>query len=235
MALLSPFRASRRLGNWEGKSVIVAGGGGQFGGLVVKLLAEAGAQLVVADLNLANAQRNAGLFGGLAMGLDVNDPAMWANLVSATIDMQGSPALLVYCVAETRADRPAWDFDVNGLVHGFDACQPSLAATKGAVLTWCGPSAYQIAPGEPIDIARQHAKRALMQAWSRQSADIAFTLVSTGLDPHHDQIDDHDCAAAGLWGAHLRKSDVLVPDNRRTRRLLRGLGRNQAGMPGHLL
>jgi NAD(P)-dependent dehydrogenase (short-subunit alcohol dehydrogenase family) len=65
----------------QGKTAFVTGGGGGIGGGMAEAFAEVGMNVVVADIDLADAERQAGKIesAGLAVGMDVASLESWAQ------------------------------------------------------------------------------------------------------------------------------------------------------------
>jgi len=61
----------------DGKRVVVTGGASGIGRETVRLLAQRGADVVVADIDGAGAELLAREIGGTATALDVADPVAW--------------------------------------------------------------------------------------------------------------------------------------------------------------
>jgi 2-hydroxycyclohexanecarboxyl-CoA dehydrogenase len=82
----------------EGKRIaFVTGGGGGIGGAICRSLAAAGCRVAVADLGLSAAERVASEIGGLAVELDVCDPASVAAAIERTRAELGAVEVLVNC------------------------------------------------------------------------------------------------------------------------------------------
>ncbi len=120
------------MGLVEGKVAIVTGAGANIGEACAKMLAAQGASVVVADINLAGAQRVAdeiAAAGGTAMAhvVDLGDEASIAAMVAATMARFGRIDVLHNNAANTGAQQmvrdaslaameaEVWDaaFDIN--------------------------------------------------------------------------------------------------------------------------
>ncbi len=75
-----------RLFDLDGRSAVVTGAATGIGEGIARLLASAGALVVVADIDQAGAARVAGDIGGRALELDVTDPAACASALGAAGD-----------------------------------------------------------------------------------------------------------------------------------------------------
>jgi len=80
--------------NMRGKTALVTGGAGLLGKRFSLALAQAGANVVVADLNLNAAQTHAETlvskgYSAIALALDVTDPASCKQVVAQTLERFG--------------------------------------------------------------------------------------------------------------------------------------------------
>lgn len=71
------------LTNLEGRSALVTGAGSGIGAACAALLAREGARVVVADLDLAAAERHASAIGATALGVDISSDQSVSDLFSA--------------------------------------------------------------------------------------------------------------------------------------------------------
>jgi 2-hydroxycyclohexanecarboxyl-CoA dehydrogenase len=80
-----------------GRVAFVTGGGGGIGGAICRSLAADGHRVAVADLVVANARQVAAEIGGLAVELDVTDPASVAAAVAEAEEGLGPVDVCVNC------------------------------------------------------------------------------------------------------------------------------------------
>lgn len=78
-----------------GKSALVTGGAAGIGKACAELLAQAGAKVAVADINLAGAQQTVAAFGGLAVYADLANPADVAAMCQRVTTEFGGVDILV--------------------------------------------------------------------------------------------------------------------------------------------
>lgn len=95
----------------EGRTAIVTGGASGIGRATARLFAEAGANVVIADLNAEGAEQAAadiGERGGTALAVtgDLSDPAVISRLVSETEDRFGGTDILVNNAGVTDSKTP---------------------------------------------------------------------------------------------------------------------------------
>jgi 3-oxoacyl-[acyl-carrier protein] reductase len=93
------------------KVALVTGAGGGFGEGIARLLAEHGAQVVVADLNAEAARRVANEIGGLAVAGDVSKGADMQAMVDAATSRFGGLDILVNNAGTTHRNQPMLDVD----------------------------------------------------------------------------------------------------------------------------
>ena len=79
----------------KNKIAIVTGGGSGFGAGIVKKFIQEGAKVVVADINLENAEKVAMASGGLAVEVDVSNSLSFKNMVDKTLEKFGKIEIMV--------------------------------------------------------------------------------------------------------------------------------------------
>ena len=79
----------------KNKIAIVTGGGSGFGAGIVKKFIQEGAKVVVADINLENAEKVAMDSGGFAVEVDVSNSSSFKNLVDKTLEKFGKIEIMV--------------------------------------------------------------------------------------------------------------------------------------------
>jgi NAD(P)-dependent dehydrogenase (short-subunit alcohol dehydrogenase family) len=82
-------------GDFEGKAVLITGAASGIGRAAAVRFAEAGAKVMVADLDEAGAQDTAAQVGGASVRCDVSDPADVEAAVAATVEQFGGLDVLV--------------------------------------------------------------------------------------------------------------------------------------------
>jgi 2-deoxy-D-gluconate 3-dehydrogenase len=147
----------------QGRVAVVTGGAGLLGAAFARTLAEAGAQVVVADRNTAaagevTAALNGAGFTALALDTDITQPDSVQQMVAATLEAFGGLDILVNSAAQVPKFDPhhqgehqssfenysleAWNqalaVDLTGM---FLCCQaavrPMLAAGQGVIVNLC--------------------------------------------------------------------------------------------------
>lgn len=89
-----------------GKTAIITGGGSGFGEGIAKKFFEEGAKVVVVDIDLAAAERVAGLYGGMAFRADVSKMEDWQALAAGLRESFGGVEILVNNAGITHLPQP---------------------------------------------------------------------------------------------------------------------------------
>lgn len=130
--------------DFSGQLAVVTGGASGIGEACVKVLAAAGARVVVADRNLPAAQAVAAACGGVAVALDVGDDASVDAAVAAVQAQCGVPQVLVNSAGVLQRTLPPdeltlreWDFVARIDLRGTYLC----CARFGAAMARAGGGA----------------------------------------------------------------------------------------------
>ncbi|WP_440707945.1 SDR family oxidoreductase [Herbiconiux sp. YIM B11900] len=128
----------------QGRVAVITGGGSGIGRAIALRLAERGARVAVADIDLGAAQRVAAEVGGAGFVVDVSELASVTALAEAVRERYGPAGVLVNNAGvastgrlETMNDADwAWLLGVNllGTIHGVAAFLPQLRVAGGAIL-----------------------------------------------------------------------------------------------------
>ena len=108
----------------DGYAVIITGAGGAIGGATAHVLAQAGANVVVSDLNLGNAEkvaddvRKATGREVIAVKTDVTNEADQQALVDATLKKFGKITALINNVGWGEYT-PLWDITMDYMVKSY--------------------------------------------------------------------------------------------------------------------
>ena len=122
----------------SGQTALVTGGAAGIGRACAQTLAEAGARVAVADINLAGAEETVAAFGGLALQGDLGDPESIAALCRQVTAEMGGADILINCAGIISYRRglqaislEEWDLvlDVN-LRGAFLLCRELLPGMK---------------------------------------------------------------------------------------------------------
>jgi NAD(P)-dependent dehydrogenase (short-subunit alcohol dehydrogenase family) len=123
---------------------LVTGGAGGIGAALSAALAGRGYRVAVADLDESAAAAVADLVGGIAVGLDVSDPAATEAAVARIVAEYGRLDV-VALNAGVSSGHTGWPLDLaayrrivgvnlDGVVFGVDAAVPALRATGGGTI-----------------------------------------------------------------------------------------------------
>lgn len=175
---------------FEGRTVVVTGGGGGIGGATCRRFAREGARVAVLDLNLEAAEKVACAIreaGGQAQALrcDITDRASVDMAVDATLQGLGPIDVLVNNAGWdvfkpfTRTEPAQWDkliaINLTGALHMHHAVLPGMAARKaGRIVNIASDAARVGSSGEAVyaackgglvafskTIAREHARHGI--------------------------------------------------------------------------
>jgi NAD(P)-dependent dehydrogenase (short-subunit alcohol dehydrogenase family) len=153
--------------------VVVTGGGSGIGEAIARAAHEAGARhVVVADLDVEQAQRVAGDIGGTAVGIDVRDEDAIRQLVESTEDAHGPIDLFVsnagYVTSAGLEDpnesiQQMWEVHCLAHLYAARAVLPSMiargegyllnTASAAGLLTQIGSMSYSITKAAAISLA----------------------------------------------------------------------------------
>lgn len=175
---------------FDGKTVIVTGGGGGIGGASCRRFAREGARVAVFDLNLEAAEKVASGVrdeGGQAQAFhcDITDRASVDRAVAATLQDLGAIDVLVNNAGWdvfrpfTRTEPAQWDkliaINLTGPLHMHHAVLPGMVARKaGRIVNIASDAARVGSSGEAVyaackgglvafskTIAREHARHGI--------------------------------------------------------------------------
>ncbi len=153
----------------SGHVALVTGGASGIGAGVCRLLADAGARVVVCDIDLGGASALAEEIGGVAVGCDVSALAANEAAVAAAVDELGGLDVVVLnagvdSVAVTldhfdeAAYRRAMGVNLDGVVYGLAAALPALRARGGGrVVVLASLAGLAPVPLDPVYAANKAA------------------------------------------------------------------------------
>src|SRR5438309_1673285 len=137
-------------GRLEGKVCVITGAGGGMGADAAVRFAEEGAQIAVADVDGAAAEKVAGEVDGLAVQVDVADEASVAAMYAAAADRFGGIDILYNNAGISPAD------DASILETGLDAWERVQAVNTRGVYLCCKhgiPHLLERGGGSVINVA----------------------------------------------------------------------------------
>ena len=165
---------------------LVTGGGRGIGAAIARGLAEAGAGVIVADIDVGAAQETAqsireGGFGAWGERLDVTDRAGLAAFAAHVADGHGALSILVNNAGVASSERISdadsagtWDRNIAvNLTGAFDMTRsflPALKKTRGSVINVCSVVAFTSGFAHVGYTASKGGLRSLTQAMCRELA-----------------------------------------------------------------
>lgn len=176
-----------------GRVALVTGGASGIGEGIARVLADAGARVVVLDRDEGRAQAVAASLGGdaLARGLDIADEAAVVAAMAEIVALVGAPWLLVNCAGvQDRLDLldgtgPYWDrmYEVNirgSFVCLREAAKAMIAAgVRGRIVNITSTSAsFAVMPGLAAYAASKHALHGLTMNAALELAGYGITVNS---------------------------------------------------------
>jgi NAD(P)-dependent dehydrogenase (short-subunit alcohol dehydrogenase family) len=127
----------------QGRTALVTGAGGGIGAGIAQALSEAGARVVLADIEPGWAAEHAALLGGetLAVRLDVTSPQSWSEVTAAAEARFGPIEILCNNAGLSMPRVPLDELDeatfarlmavnVTGVYNGIRACVPGMKARR---------------------------------------------------------------------------------------------------------
>lgn len=199
----------------RGRTAVVTGGAIGIGRAIAQRLAEAGANVVIGDLNETQAQltaRELAAYGGKHIGatLDVNDHASVAALAQKAVDETGRldiwvnnagiyPSRKVLEIADEEWER-VLDINLRGAFFGAREAALRMEANKGVIINIVSTAAFNSINGaNPAHyVASKHAVAGLTKCLAVElgprgirTVGVAPTLTETpGVNSKHAESDE---------------------------------------------
>jgi NAD(P)-dependent dehydrogenase (short-subunit alcohol dehydrogenase family) len=159
----------------ERRVALVTGGANGIGAAVSRRLAGRGAHVVVADLDLAAAERVAGAIGGVAVGCDVSSLDDNVAAVAVALQTFGRLDVAVLNAGVSAGCSVGADFDpalyrrlvganLDGPVLGMHAVWPAMRDRGGDVVVTASMAALAAVPADPLYAATKAAVSALVRS-----------------------------------------------------------------------
>lgn len=177
-----------RIDKLNGGVALVTGGSNGIGAAVAERLRNAGAHVVLADIDETSGNELAHRIGATYIACDVRDPKDLAAAVSAAVSIYGGLDLVHLNAGVTTGCGLGEDFDLalyrramavnlDGVVFGVHAALPALHARGGGQIIATASMAGIVAPGfDPVYVANKHAVvglvRSLAEAYASQRINV---------------------------------------------------------------
>ena len=153
----------------DGKVALITGGSNGIGEGVARSLAEHGARVVIADIDVARGQSVAEEIEGRFIRTDVTDPAASTAAVALAVEAFGglhiahlNAGVTSWCGMgddfDPEAYRRSMSINLDGVVYGVAAARPAIKASGGGTIVATASMAGLVpAPFDPIYAANKHA------------------------------------------------------------------------------
>ena len=180
------------MGKFDGKTIIVTGGGGGIGGATCRRLAQDGAKVAVFDMNLEAAQKVVDAIQGAggsaaAFHCDITNRAQVDGAVAATIAQLGPIDVLVNNAGWdifkpfTKTVPAEWDrliaINLTGALHMHHAVLPGMVERKsGRIVNVASDAARGGSSGEAVYSACKGGLVALSKTLAREHARQGITV-----------------------------------------------------------
>jgi NAD(P)-dependent dehydrogenase (short-subunit alcohol dehydrogenase family) len=161
--------------NIEGKVALVTGGAGGLGRATCQALAQAGARIVVADIDEDGGREVAALVDGHFVLCDVSSFDHNLSAVQTALHLHGRLDLVHLNAGVATGCGIGADFDlaryrramgvnIDGVVFGTQAALPALTPRGGAIVATASLAGLAAVPEDPIYAANKHAVVGLTRA-----------------------------------------------------------------------
>ena len=160
----------------DGKVALITGGSNGIGEGVARHLAEHGAHVVIADIDVAHGQSVAEEIEGRFIRTDVTDPAASTAAVALAVEAFGglhiahlNAGVTSWCGMgddfDPEAYRRSMSINLDGVVYGIAAARPAIKASGGGTIVATASMAGLVAtPFDPIYAANKHAVVGLVRS-----------------------------------------------------------------------
>jgi NAD(P)-dependent dehydrogenase (short-subunit alcohol dehydrogenase family) len=157
-----------------GRVAVVTGGASGIGRAIVRRAADAGARVVVADLNETGAAEVAAEVGGVSVAGDVSRPDDWDRIVEVARGLGGlDVAFLNAGVLTGEADIASLDeptyrrvmgANVDGVVYGTRAAVREMRGRGGSIVATASLAGIVSFPIDPVYTMTKHAVVGLVRS-----------------------------------------------------------------------
>lgn len=211
----------------DGRLALITGGGSGIGAGIAAAMAQAGARVLVADVNLANAETVAACIGAAPFALDVTDAAAIDALAARVARDHGPLAILVNNAGiirrgkvEDEATRADWNatlaVNLTAPYVVTTAFLSQLKETRGAVINIGSIQSFVALPNSAAYTASKGGIRALTKALAIELSPhgvrvnaIGPGLIATPLNERARQNPDY----MAHFGARIPMGRIGTPDD----------------------
>ncbi len=166
-----------------GRVALVTGAGSGIGTASARLLARAGATVLVSDVDRDSGERVAAETGGRFVFLDVTDPDAWEE-VADQVDLAHLNAGVITGRLPLRLEDltiSAWQrlraINIDGIVNGVLRLVPAMARRGGGAIVVTASSSGLIPfPGDPLYAGSKHFSVGLVRSFAGLLAPAGVTL-----------------------------------------------------------
>jgi NAD(P)-dependent dehydrogenase (short-subunit alcohol dehydrogenase family) len=160
---------------FDGKVALITGAANGIGAGVARRLAEAGARVVVADIDGDRGKAIAEEVDGLYVHCDVRDPEHSKTAVATTVERFGALDIVALNAGISTGFGLGSDFDpdryrnvmginLDGVVYGVHAALPALRASHGQIIATASMAGITPTPLDPIYGANKTAVVGLVRS-----------------------------------------------------------------------
>lgn len=162
----------------ENKHLLITGAGSGIGRALAQRARRAGAQMTLADIDLAAVSVLADELGATAVNLDVSDEAQWQTVVDAhgpfdhvalnaglmSVAADADPSGADLFVLDTESYRRVLSVNVDGVVFGIRATVPGMRARGGSVVATASAAGLVGLGHDPTYSLSKHAVVGLVRS-----------------------------------------------------------------------
>ena len=208
-------------------TALVTGGASGIGAATVRRLAEEGARVVVADVNLDGALAVAAEIDGAAVGIDVTDPGSVRAAVAAAEQALGQIDVLVnnaggdHFAFFVDTDPPLWDAVLRLNLVGVLACThavlPGMYQRRSGVIVNVASEAGRVgAVAGAVYAAAKAGVIGFTKAIAREAAGVGVRCNAVAPGPIETPLLNGAAAASGQMGARLKQAMIAATAMGRT-------------------
>ena len=154
----------------SGRIALVTGGGGGIGGAVCRTLAQRGCRVAVADRDEVGARRVADEIDGIALAMDVTDPAWVAAAVASVAERWGGVEICVsaagwdelrpFAETDEAFDEKVLQINLRGAIRVTRAVLPAMLEKRWGRLVYVASDAGRV--GSSLESVYSAAKGGLV-------------------------------------------------------------------------